>query len=256
MNFDDGPRVYDEDIPEHAEEFHDEIADWYSQRKKGSYEFKIQLPAILNLLGDLQGKRLIDIGCGPGVYSLELAKRGADVLGVDISQKMLDKARNNAETANVKLTLRKSYAHSLPSKDGSFDIAALILMNLDTEVLEEVARILKSGGLLLFSDTHPMIESKGRWEGKGIGASRVVEDYFSQDKKEWRIQPNLGRTITLRYHKRTIEQSVNMIADAGFRILRIVEPKPGEDVRKSDPVHYDKCSRIPYFIIYLAQKSL
>lgn len=268
MNVDDKFRVYDEDIPEHAEEFHDEIADWYSERKKGSYEFKIQLPVILNLLGDLQGKSLIDIGCGPGVYSVEFAKRGADVLGVDISQKMLDKARNNASTANVKLTLRKSDAHSLPSTDGLFDIAVLILMNLNTKVVEEVARILKPGGLLLFSDTHPMIESKGRWEGNGIGASRVVEDYFSQDKKEWRMsmspsgewvraqEPSPERTIILRYHKRTIEQSVNMIADGGFRILRIVEPKPGEDVKKSDPIHYERCSRIPYFIIYLAQKSL
>jgi hypothetical protein len=47
-----------------------------------------------------------------------------------------------------------------------------------------------------------------------------------------------------------------MIADAGFRILRIVEPKPGKDLKKSDPVPYDKCSRIPYFIVYLAQKYM
>jgi hypothetical protein len=45
-----------------------------------------------------------------------------------------------------------------------------------------------------------------------------------------------------------------MIADGGFEILRIVEPKLGEDLRKGDPVHYDKCSRIPCFIIYLTQK--
>jgi len=47
-----------------------------------------------------------------------------------------------------------------------------------------------------------------------------------------------------------------LIADAGFKILRIVEPKPAKDLKKSDPVHYDKCSRIPYFIIYLAQKYM
>jgi hypothetical protein len=47
-----------------------------------------------------------------------------------------------------------------------------------------------------------------------------------------------------------------MIADAGFRILRIVEPKPGKDLQKSDPRHYDKCSKIPYFIIYLKQKHM
>ena len=251
---DDKSQVYDDDVPEQAEEAYDEISDWYSARKRGSYEFKIQLPAILNLLGDLRGKSLIDIGCGPGVYSVEFAKRGADVLGVDISQKMLDKARNNAETAKAKLTLRKSDAHSLPSKDESFDVAVLILTTLNVKVVEEAARVLGPGGLLLFSDTHPIIESKGRWEGNDIGAARVVEDYFSQDKREWRIKPSPRRTITLMYYTRTIEQCVNMIADAGLKILRIVEPKPGEDVKESDPIHYDRCSRIPYFIIYLAQK--
>ncbi|MFB0514860.1 MAG: hypothetical protein ACETVQ_04705, partial [Candidatus Bathyarchaeia archaeon] len=65
MNSDGKSRVYDDDVPEQAEEAYDEIADWYSARKMGSYEFKMQLPAILNLLGDLRGKSLIDIGCGP-----------------------------------------------------------------------------------------------------------------------------------------------------------------------------------------------
>ena len=54
----------------------------------------------------------------------------------------------------------------------------------------------------------------------------------------------------------TIEQCVNVIADADFRILKIVEPKPGEDLRKGDPGHYDKCLRIPCFIIYLTQKCV
>jgi len=249
-------RVYNDDLPEQAEEAYDEIAGWYSARKRGSYEFKIQLPAILNLLGNLHGKSLIDIGCGPGVYSVEFAKRGANVLGVDISRKMLDKARNNAKMTNMKLTLQKADAHSLPYTDDSFDVAVLILTILNSQMVEEAARVLKPGGLLLYSDTHPIIESKGKWEGNDIGAVRIVEDYFLQDKREWRIKPSPRRTITLKYYTRTIEQSVNMIADAGFKILRIVEPKPGRDVKKSDPVHYDRCSRIPFFIIYLAQKHM
>lgn len=256
MNSNEKSRVYDDDVPEQAEAAYDEIADWYSARKRGSYEFKIQLPAILNLLGDIRGKSLIDIGCGPGAYSVELAKRGANVLGVDISRKMLDKARNNAKMKNIPLTLQKADAHSLPYTDDSFDVAILILTILNSKMVEEAARVLKHGGLLLFSDTHPIIESKGRWKGNDIGAGRVVEDYFLQDKREWRIEPGLGRTITLKYYTRTIEQCVSLIADAGFKILRIAEPKPGRDVKKSDPVHYDRCSRIPYFIIYLAQKHM
>jgi ubiquinone/menaquinone biosynthesis C-methylase UbiE len=241
-------------MPEQAEEAYDEIADWYSARKRGSYEFKILLPAILNLLGDLRGKSLIDIGCGPGVYSLEFAKRGAIVLGLDISQKMLDKARNSAKMTNTKLTLQKTDAHFLPFMDESFDIAVLILTILNAKMVQEAARVLKPDGLLLFSDTHPIIESKGKWESDGMGAGRIIEDYFSQDKREWRIEHVPGKTVSLKYYTRTIEQCVNMIADAGLKILRIAEPKPRRDVQKDDLLHYDRCSRVPYFIVYLALK--
>lgn len=254
MKSDDRFRVYDDEIPEQAEEAYDKIADWYSTRKRDSYEFKIQFPAILNLLGDLCGKRLIDIGCGPGTYSVEFARRKANVFGADISRKMLNKAKKNAKMTNMTLMLQKADAHSLPYNDGSFDVAVLILTILNSKMLEETARVLRPGGLLLFSDTHPIIESKGRWEGNDVGAGRIVEDYFSRNKRKWRIEPGPGRTITLKYYARTIEQCMNMIADAGFKILRIVEPKPGKDVKNSDPLHYDRCSRVPFFIIYLAEK--
>ena len=102
---------------------------------------------------------------------------------------MLDKARDSTEMANMNLTLQKADAHSLPYTDDSFDVAVLILTILNSKMVEEAARVLKPGGLLLFSDTHPIIESKGRWEGNDIGAGRIVEDYFLQDKREWRIKP-------------------------------------------------------------------
>jgi ubiquinone/menaquinone biosynthesis C-methylase UbiE len=247
--------VYDDDVPEQAEEAWNKLADWYSARKKNSYEFKIQLPAILNLLGDLHGKRLLDVGCGPCVYSLEFAKKGAAVLCMDISQKMLEKARNNTEMSNAKLALVKADAHSLPCKDNSFDIAVLILTILNPRMLKEVAKVLKPRGLLLFSDTHPIIEAKRRWESDAANAPLVVEDYFFQDKREWQIEHGSGQPLTLKYYTRNIEQCVNMIADAGFKVLRIAEPKPKKDVEKSDPLHYGRCSRMPYFIVYLAQKS-
>lgn len=214
------------------------------------------MPAVLNLLGSLRGRRLIDIGCGPGVYSVEFGKRGAIVVGLDISRKMLEKAKSSAEVTNAKLALHKADAHFLPFVDGSFDIAVLILTILNARMVQEVARVLKPGGLLLFSDTHPLIESKGKWESDSIGAGRIIEDYFSQDKREWQIEPRSGQNITLKYRARTIEQCVNMFAETGFKILRIAEPKPKRNVKKGDLLHYDRCSRVPYFIVYLAQKYL
>ena len=246
--------VYDDDSSEEAKEAWDKLADWYSARKKNSYEFKIQSPAILSLLGDLHGKRLLDIGCGPCIYSLEFAKEGADVLAVDISKMMLENARNNVEMADVKLALMNADAHLLPCKDDSFDVIVLILTILNPKMLKEAARILKPEGKLLFSDTHPIIESKRKWESDAANAPLIVEDYFLQDKREWQINHGSGQPLTLKYSARTIEQCVDMIAAGGFKILRIVEPKPRKDVKEIDLLHYGRCSRIPYFIIYLAEK--
>lgn len=218
-------------MPEQAEKAYDEIAEWYSSRKEGSYEFKILLPTILNLLGIIRHKDLLDIGCGPGIYAGELAKRGANVFGIDISRKMLDKARNNTETTNTKVELLKADVHLLPFKDESFDIAVLILTILNAKIIREAARVLKSKGILLFSDTHPVIESKGKWESNIIGAGRIVEDYFSQDKRERRIEPTQGKSIILKYYACTIEQCVNVFANVRFKILRIAEPRPRIDVR-------------------------
>jgi ubiquinone/menaquinone biosynthesis C-methylase UbiE len=256
LNSNEKPRDYGYDVPEQAEEAWDKLADWYSARKKGSYEFKIQLPAILDLLGNLRGKSLIDICCGPGNYSVEFAKRGANVLGIDLSQKMLDKARKNAKMADVKLTLQKADAHLIACPDNSFDVAVIILAILNEKIVKEAARVLKPDGLLLISDTHPILEAKGRWKSDEIGTPRIIEDYFLREKKKWQIHYDTKHTITLEYCTQTIEQCVNMIADADFKILRIVEPKPGKDLKKSDPVHYDKSSRIPHFIIYLTQKHM
>jgi len=248
-------QIYNYDIPEQAEEAWNKLTAWYSKRKKESYEFKIQLPAILNLLGDLQGKRLIDIGCGPGIYSVEFAKRGADVLGIDISRKMLEEARKNAEPLSLKLTLCKADAYSIPCPNNSFDITVIILAILNRKIIKEAVRTLKPDGLLLISDTHPIIEAIGEWENDKIGAPRIIRDYFSQGKKEWQIEYNSEKTLTLKYSTQTIEQCVNMIANAGLKILRIVEPKPMKSLKESDPKHYDRCSRIPYFIIYLARMN-
>jgi len=70
----------------------------------------------------------------------------------------------------------------------SFDIAVLILAILNEKIIKEAARVLKPGVLLLISDTHPTPEAKGRWKSNKIGTPRIIEDYFSREKKKWQIK--------------------------------------------------------------------
>jgi 2-polyprenyl-3-methyl-5-hydroxy-6-metoxy-1,4-benzoquinol methylase len=71
------------------------------RRESGTYNELVEIPAMLSLIGNVRNKKLLDAGCGYGYYSILLAKQGATVTGIDISAKMIELAKNNAEKASV-----------------------------------------------------------------------------------------------------------------------------------------------------------
>jgi len=98
--------------------------------------------------------RILDIGCGTGRHDIELAKRGYNVTGVDLSESMLKKARANAQTADVKVDFQRADARYL-NFNNEFDLVLTIcegafpLMETDKmnfQILQNASRALKSGG--------------------------------------------------------------------------------------------------------------
>lgn len=115
------------------------------------------------LLGNIEGKTVLDYGCGDGDNSLILAKRGANVIGVDISPELIEIAEKrmlaNGITTNTKFLVGS--AHDLPIPDESIDIVfgIAILHHLDLqESAREVFRVLKKGGRAIFQE--PVRNSK------------------------------------------------------------------------------------------------
>ena len=103
--------------------------------------------------------RILDIGCGTGRHSIELAKRGYDVVGVDLSECQLEKARNKADSAGVSVEFRQADARDLQFND-EFDLAIMLceggfsLMETDEmnyAILQGAARSLKPGGKFIFT---------------------------------------------------------------------------------------------------------
>ncbi|MDQ5819723.1 MAG: methyltransferase domain-containing protein [Actinomycetota bacterium] len=112
-------------------------------------------------LGELRpGERVVDVGCGAGIDSLIAAKKvGPDgrVIGVDMTQSMLEKARQGAKEAGLKnVEFREGYAEELPIVDGWADVVisngVLNLMPDKSAALEEMSRVLKSNGRLQIGD--------------------------------------------------------------------------------------------------------
>ena len=116
-------------------------------------------PAILDLAGDVAGRRILDAGCGSGPLAAALRDRGAIVTGFDSSIRMLELARQRLG-ADADLHLA-DVGSPLPFTDGAFDdvIASLVLHYLEdwTAPLAELRRVLTPGGRLIMSVYHPIV---------------------------------------------------------------------------------------------------
>jgi SAM-dependent methyltransferase len=178
-------------------------------------------PAILDLAGDVAGRRILDAGCGSGPLFAALRERGATVTGIDSSAKMLQLARQRLG-AGAALHLA-DLRSPLPFPDGAFDdvIASLVLHYLEdwTAPLAELRRVLTSGGRLIASVDHPFQSQMQA----GPGA-----DYFATRK--WSFEWNLrGHTAPMSFWHRPLHAMTDAFTAAGFRIAVISEPPPAPD---------------------------
>ena len=149
--------------------------------------FKI-LPSITNLYG-------IDIGCGEGYNTRLLVNKGATIEAIDISEIFIQKALEEQNTNPLKINYQVASAVDLPFKDKTFDFATSFMCLMDIpetdQALAEAFRVLKPGGFLQFSISHPCFNTPHRknlrnWQGKTYAIE--VGDYFKNlngDIDEW-----------------------------------------------------------------------
>lgn len=136
------------------EEFHDR---WAAGESPGQVLVRESFEAatapenrlVLEIFGDLRGKRILDLGCGLGEGAVYFATRGAEVTACDLSAGMLDMASRVAALHGVKLAFQQSPAEATGLPGGSFDLvyAANLLHHVDTpRALDEIQRLLAPGG--------------------------------------------------------------------------------------------------------------
>jgi SAM-dependent methyltransferase len=181
-------------------------------------------PAILNLAGDVAGRRILDAGCGSGPLFAALRDRGAIVTGFDKSAGMLEQARRRlGDDADLQVA---ELGSPLPFPDGTFDdvTASLVLHYLEDwgPALTELRRVLKPGGRLIASVDHPFaITLRNREWGR-------EDDYFATTNftAEWTAG---GQTALLSFWHRPLHAMTDAFTAAGFRIAVISEPAVASD---------------------------
>ena len=188
----------------------------------------------LNLLGDVKGKKIIELGCGGGENSIILAKKGAICTGVDISFKQLKYAKNLAKKHEVKIKLIEGDLENLVMIDDEiFDIAISIfaldwMQDLDA-AFKEAYRILKKNGIFVFSIQHPIYNLLGA-EDFNPKELKISTNYF---EKHATFVESTG--IDLKVHASKISDIINGLIKIGFDIEKILEPEPlEEDITQED----------------------
>lgn len=207
-------------------------------------------PAVLSLLPDLTGKRALDVGCGPGIYAEELLKRGAEVVAFDVTPAFVEIARQRlGERATV---LHADLQSPLTfAVDSAFDLvlAPLVLDYIAdwNPVFSEFHRVLKPGGVLVFSVGHPYADYT-------IRASDET-DYFALEdfSMAWSGFGDPDPIITL--YRRPLQAMINPLVGSGFRVDHVLEPQPTPEFAQHAPDDYAKLMREPGFICFRASKS-
>lgn len=220
---------------------YDAIAEWYDAylREKPLYS-EIVLPGMLDLVGDAAGQVVCDLACGQGFIARELARRGAQVTGVDLSAKMLAIARRYEERAPLGIRYLQTDAQQAPTlDDGAFGGAtcSMALMPIPDlgAALRTARRILKPGGWLVFAITHPCYQTPhSQWVRRVDGRwAREVSGYFAECY--WTsTNPSGVRGQVGEYH-RTLSTYLNTLIASGFALEQMTEPRGGGRLAEEIP---------------------
>ncbi|WP_410599000.1 methyltransferase domain-containing protein [Amycolatopsis sp. lyj-90] len=211
----------------HAENDYDAFAEAYAAENETSLiNAYYARPAILDLAGDVSGRRILDAGCGAGPLFEALRDRGADMTGFDLSAKMVELARKRlGDDAALRVA---DIGKPLPFPDDEFDdvIAALVLHYLEdwAAPLAELRRVLKPGGRLILAVNHPL----------SFKLLHPEADYFATVKWSDEYTFN-GQRAELTYWHRPLHAMTDAFTAAGFRTAVVSEPHPAPGARERFP---------------------
>jgi SAM-dependent methyltransferase len=176
----------------------------------------------LQLIGDVQNKRVIELGCGASNIGIILAKRGANVSGIDISREQIELARKNAVNENVDIDLKVSSIEEYEWKakfDIVISICAFQYISDVGKIFERVHRHLKRGGFFLFSTNHPAFYTVEK-NTILLGQKRKT-CYLDEEPEKWVWEDNDDYKFTTFPH--SIEYYINNLVKCGLAIERVHE---------------------------------
>jgi len=218
----------------------------------------IEKPAINSLLPKLNNFQILDLGCGYGESCISLIEKGAKkVVGIDISEKMLDIAKSENHDKNIEyLNMAIEDLSQLNQKfDLVFSSLAIHYINNYVEFVRNSCRLLNDNGILIFSQEHPLSTcfSEGKRWTKNESNKKIYANISN-----YSLDGERGSTWFVdnvkKYH-RSFSTLLNTLIDEGFEISKVLEPIPQQEIIDQFPEYEDSIHK-PDFLIIKAIKSV
>ncbi len=233
------------------------------------YRDLLNTPAFLAMLPDVAGLEGLDIGCGEGANTRQLAACGARMSGIDIAPTFIAAAQKIPATPPIEYSVASAQALPFPEAHFDFAVAFMSLMDVPQPELaiREAHRVLRPGGFLQFSITHPCFGTPHRKllrNDAGEAYAVEVGRYYDGEDGEierWifgatppELKATLPRFEVPRFY-RTLSQWMNAILGAGFTLERIEEPRVSEETARKHPAVQDT-RVVSYFLHVRARKQI
>jgi 2-polyprenyl-3-methyl-5-hydroxy-6-metoxy-1,4-benzoquinol methylase len=194
-------------------------------------------PNVFDLIGDVQGKTVLDAGCGNGYLSRKLAKMGAKVTGIEPSSSLYQHCLEKEEAEPLGIEYLQQDISKLESSN-KYDLVVVINVLMDIpeyqSALTNCVKSLKDGGEIVISILHPCFPgSELDWNERG---RVMIGEYFASEP----VKQKYGHSFA-----RPLQEYFNFIIDSDCSIAKVVEPRAADDSRNA---------HVPQFLMVKAIK--
>ena len=247
----------------------DAVAAWYDGwmgQHGGDYHRQVAIPSLLALLQPTAGESVLDIGAGQGVLAPYLREVGMVYVGLETSQKLVQRAKKRHHHVRFVQGDARALAQVRGIEAAGFDTAVFLLSIQDMDPLDAVLRsaawVLKPGGRLVILMTHPCFrvprQSGWGWDEKRKLRYRRVDRYLTALRVPMK-QVKRGKGNTIKSFHRPLQAYINGLADSGLLVDRVQEI-PLQDVAQlaNGRLQADKraSAEIPLFLGIRARKTV
>jgi len=224
---------------------------------KDYYRDELNNPAAFRLIGNVRGKHVMDLACGEGYNTRILARKGAKVVGVDFSVKLVHLARKDETKEKLGIDYHVADAANLSGfASDRFDLVTCFMALQDIRhykgAVSEAARVLKNRGRFVFSIPHPCFEMVS-YRGNRISTTKV---YFraGEDHIRWKMDRLLKPFETTSFH-RTLTDYFKVLHENKLFVTRLVEPQPTKlGITRHPPL--EQVLLRPHSVVIEARKEL